>query len=94
MLAKILNKEEYYQAKHTKGLWLHKTKNISFTLVVDNFGVKYMQKQDVKELIKILEKTYPCKCDWKGDWYIEVNLDWDSQKRTFKTFMRGYVKRL
>ena len=45
MLSKILNKEWYYQAKHTKGLWLHKTKNISFTLVVDDFGVNtYINK--------------------------------------------------
>ena len=36
MQAKILNKEGYYQAKHTKGLWLHKTKDISFTLVLDD----------------------------------------------------------
>jgi hypothetical protein len=30
----------YYPARHTLGLWLHKTRQISFTLVVDNFAVK------------------------------------------------------
>jgi hypothetical protein len=30
----------YYPAHHTPGLWLHKTRPISFTLVVDNFAVK------------------------------------------------------
>ena len=59
MLAKILNKRGYYQAKHTKGLWLHKTKNILFTLVVDDFGVKYVRREDAEELVSILEKTYP-----------------------------------
>jgi hypothetical protein len=29
----------YYQARHTPGLWLHKTRPISFTLVVDDFAV-------------------------------------------------------
>jgi hypothetical protein len=30
----------YYPARHTPGLWLHKARPISFTLVVDNFAVK------------------------------------------------------
>jgi hypothetical protein len=32
----------YYPARHTPGLWLHKTRPISFTLVVDDLAVKYM----------------------------------------------------
>jgi hypothetical protein len=32
----------YYPARHTPGLWLHKTRPISFTLVVDDFAVKYV----------------------------------------------------
>ena len=79
MLSKILNKEGYYQAKHTKGLWLHRTKNTSFIIVVDDCGVKYVQKQDIEELINILEKTYPCKCNWKVDRCIVLNLDWNYQ---------------
>ena len=59
IIARILNKEGYNQAKHTKGIWLHKNKNISFTLVVDNYGVKYIHKQGVDRLIKILEKNIP-----------------------------------
>jgi hypothetical protein len=35
----------YYPAHHTPGLWLHKTRPISFTLVVDDFAVKYVGKQ-------------------------------------------------
>jgi hypothetical protein len=35
----------YYPARHTPGLWLHKTRPISFTLVVDDFTVKYVCKQ-------------------------------------------------
>jgi hypothetical protein len=30
----------YYPARHTPGLWLHNTRPISFTLVVDDFAVK------------------------------------------------------
>jgi hypothetical protein len=35
----------YYLACHTPGLWLHRTRPISFTLVVDDFAVKYVGKQ-------------------------------------------------
>jgi hypothetical protein len=35
----------YYPTHHTPGLWLHKTRPISFTLVVDDFAVKYVDKQ-------------------------------------------------
>jgi hypothetical protein len=32
----------YYQARHTPGIWLHKTPPISFSVVVDDFAVKYV----------------------------------------------------
>jgi hypothetical protein len=34
----------YYPARHTPGLWLYKTQHISFTLVVDDFTLKYVGK--------------------------------------------------
>jgi hypothetical protein len=40
----------YYPARHTPGLWLHKTRPISFTLVVDDFAVKYVGKQQAEHL--------------------------------------------
>ena len=94
MLAKILNKRGYYQAKHTEGLWLHKKKNILFTLVVNNFGVKHICREDAEELVSIFEQTYPCKCDWSGEQYIGVHLEWDYKRQRLKTSMPGYVKRV
>jgi hypothetical protein len=35
----------YYECKHTPGLWKHITCPISFTLVVDNFGVEYERQR-------------------------------------------------
>jgi hypothetical protein len=40
----------YYSARHTPGLWLHKTRPISFTLIVDDFAVKYVGKQHAEHL--------------------------------------------
>jgi hypothetical protein len=44
------------QSKLTPGYWKHKWQPISFTLVVDNFGVKYIGKEHVTHLISILKK--------------------------------------
>jgi hypothetical protein len=40
----------YYPAPHTPGLWLHKTWSISFTLVVDDLAVQYVDKQHAEHL--------------------------------------------
>jgi hypothetical protein len=34
----------YYHVQHTPGLWLHKKRPIAFTLVMDDFAVKYVGK--------------------------------------------------
>ncbi len=42
LLTKQLNKAGYQQRKITPGYWQHDWHPISFTLVVDNFGAKYI----------------------------------------------------
>jgi hypothetical protein len=48
----------YYPARHTPGLWLHKTRPISFTLVADDSAVKYVGKQHAEHLWNALLRTY------------------------------------
>ena len=43
--SKVFGREGYFQSEHTSDLLLHKTWDISFTLMVDDFGVKYMEKK-------------------------------------------------
>ena len=40
------------------GLWKHKTKPIQFVLVVNDFGIKYLWKEDLNHLNLSLEKYY------------------------------------
>ena len=42
LLDKRLNKHGYTQRLRTLGLWTHKYNPIQFSLVVDDFGVKYV----------------------------------------------------
>jgi hypothetical protein len=48
----------YYPARHTPGLWLHRTRPISFNLVVDNFAFKYVGKKHAEHLWNALLQTY------------------------------------
>jgi hypothetical protein len=54
----------YYPARHTPGLWLHNTRPISFTLVVEAFAVKYVGKQHADQLRNVLLQTYELTTDW------------------------------
>jgi hypothetical protein len=46
----------YYKSTNTPGLWLHNTQPISFTLVVDDFGVKYVNSDNVQHLIASIKR--------------------------------------
>jgi hypothetical protein len=48
---------------HFNSLFLHKTRDLSFTLVVDDFGIKYTNKDDVDHLIATVLDKYPLKVD-------------------------------
>ena len=48
----------YHDCVNTPGLWWHETRAISFTLVVDDFGVKYVRKEDADHLIASIKSTY------------------------------------
>jgi hypothetical protein len=58
MLYEYLSKHGYKLAESTPGLLTHETKDIKFTLVVDDFGVYYTNQQDVEELIRLLQDKY------------------------------------
>jgi hypothetical protein len=54
-LEQCLNKEGYFESQTVPGFLKHKTKSIQFVLVVDDFGIKYINKDDLDHLIQMLE---------------------------------------
>jgi hypothetical protein len=72
----------YYPSQHTPGLWLHKTRPISFTLVVDDFTVKYVGNQHAEHLWNALLRTYELTTDWTAMVYSGMTLKWDYKHRT------------
>ena len=77
LLEERLNQEGYYQSQIVSGLWKHKTKSIKFILVVDDFGIKYLKKEDLNHLIKSNEKYYKVTVDLEWKEHIKIELDWD-----------------
>jgi hypothetical protein len=48
----------YHECINTPSLWYHEARLVTFTLVVDDFGVKYVDKTDVEHLIASIKTTY------------------------------------
>jgi hypothetical protein len=91
LLQKRLKPFGYHPARHRTGLWLHNTKPTAFSLVVDDFAVKYITKADAHHLCDALLRHYEITTDWDGTVYSSITLDWDYNKRTCDIFMPGYI---
>ena len=56
-LKEYLAPHRYYLIVNTVGMWKHQSRPIRFYLYVDNFGIKYVKKEDSNHYIKILKKN-------------------------------------
>lgn len=93
LLEKRLKEFGYTQSKIIHGLWTHATRPTTFTLVVDDFGVKYTNIGDANHLINALEKFYEITIDWTGSKYIGLTLNWDYENRKVHLSMPGYIQK-
>ena len=75
----------------TVGLFKHETRDISFTLVVDDFGIKWKKKEDLDHLLNSLEKKYAMKVDMDAKQYVGIDLQWDYNKRELICSMDEYI---
>jgi hypothetical protein len=91
LLQKRLSYFGYYPDRHTPGLWLHKTRPIAFSLMVDDFAVKYVRKENAEHLRNTLLRSYELKTDWDGKVCSDMTLNWDYKNRTCGISMPDYV---
>jgi hypothetical protein len=66
LLQKRLAPFGYYPGRHTPGIWLHKTRPIAFSLIVDDFYVKYVVKHHAGHLRDALLRSYELTTEWEG----------------------------
>ena len=94
-LKENLAQQGYFEVTYTQVLWQHITRKISFPLVVDNFGVKYIDKAYADHLIAALKTACGIAEDWTGGLYcgikLKCNYDRYLNKRYVDIFMRGYI---
>ena len=93
-LIQHLAKAGYTQAPNVPCLFRHTTRNIAFTLVVDDFGIKYTTKADADHLITTLRAMYDLKVDWDGNEYLGMHIRFDTSKRTATLSMPLYVSKV
>jgi hypothetical protein len=92
LLTKHLHKAGYLQSTITPGYWHHDWGPISFNLVVNNFGVKYINKYNVDHLMSILKQDYKINTNWEGTRYLRLSLNRDYKMHKVHISMPGYIK--
>jgi hypothetical protein len=83
----------YVPCQHTHGLWRDVNSDVIFSLVVDDFGVRYTKMEDAQKLMTALKASYRVAEDWAGERYIGLTINWNYAQRTCTISMPGYIER-
>ena len=59
----------------TPGIWTHEWRPICFSLVVDDYGVKYVDEEHVVHLVSVLKETYEIEVDTESKKYVGISFD-------------------
>jgi hypothetical protein len=84
----------YIQDAHVACLFRHAERGTTFTLVVDDFAVKYRRKEDADHFIATLQLMYELKVDWTASKYLGYTIEWDDIAKTVALSMPQYVPKL
>jgi len=90
-LVRLLASHGYHPAPNTPCLFRHVSNNVYFTLVVDDFAVKYTDRIAVEHLFATIREEYRLEIDWSGSKYIGMTVHHDRAARTMTLSMPGYV---
>ena len=92
-LTKHLERYGYRPCPLTPSLWKHDNRPISFTLVVDDFGVKYIGNEHFNHLRDALRDLYEITIDMTGSKYLGMTIEWNYVDRYVDISMPGYVEK-
>jgi hypothetical protein len=92
LLQRNIAKDGHRPTPHTDGLCKYDTRPISFSLVVDDLGVKYVGREHAEHLMECINKNYNISSDWSGSAYCGLTLDLEYKNRTVDLYMPGYIK--
>ena len=81
-LVQHLAANEYIQCANTSCLFVHKTNGVAFTLVVDDFLIKFKERQSADHLLNSLRELYKITTDFSPTLkYVGITLA-SEQKKT------------
>ena len=89
-----LAKYGYKPVPRTPALWTHETYDTTFTLCVDDFGIKYTSKDKALHLLNALKDLYKITIDWKGELYIGLSIQWNYAAKRVTISMPKYIRRV
>ena len=92
-LVKHLAKHDYHPVKLTPGIFRHKHRPVTFSLVVDDFGIKYVGKENADHLLNALQEKYTITTDEEGKLYLGITFKWDCVNKHVTLSMPGYIKK-
>ena len=92
LLATRLKKHGYSQSETTPGLWTHEWRPITFSLVVDDFGVKYVGKEHAQHLLQTIRTYYQCSFEAEGERYCGLTIKWDYPGKKVHLSMPKYIE--
>ena len=91
LLKERLLQNDYFEVPHTPWLFRHKSRPVWFTLVVDDFVIKYVDKEHAQHLLNVLKEFYEIEEDWTGSLYCGITLDWHYDQQYVDISMVNYV---
>ena len=83
----------YYKCKYTPVVYDHKIRTTTFTLVMDDFGIKYNTKEDATHLLNCLRLLYDITIYCTYTLYIGLTLRWDYIRRIVCLSIPGYIEK-
>jgi hypothetical protein len=83
----------YTPCPNTPCLFRHHTDDIEFTLITDDFGVRYGNKAAADKLLAVMSRKYPMTHDWSGSKYAGFNIlmDYGLTTKRAEISMNGYI---
>jgi hypothetical protein len=83
----------YKQCDNTPCLFKHATRDTTFSLVVDDFGVSYRNSTDAQHLITTLRKLYEITVQTEGKTYLGMTIQFNNLRTAVTISMPGYIQK-
>jgi hypothetical protein len=89
-----LRKHGYTESKLVPCLFRHATNGITFVLVVDDFGIKFLTPEGRDHLFNTLRLLYTITADNEGAQYLGMAIQHDKEAQTITLSMPGYIAKV